>query len=72
MYRHVLIKFERNIPVSKSSIQRLNVLTYKLAKNFATCILQLLEDHRIPTNTNVNERLWTRRFGANRTGFRFT
>ena len=72
MYRLVLIKFERNIPVSRSSIQRLNVLTYKFSKNFATCILQLLEDHRIPTNTNVNERLWTGRFGANRTGLRFT
>ena len=71
MYRHVLIKFERNIPVSKSSIQCLNVLTYKFSKNFATCILQLLDDHRIPTNTDINERLWTGRFGANKTSLRF-
>ena len=64
-------KFERSIPFFKSSIQCLNVLTYKFSKNFATCILQLLDDHRIPTNTDINERLWTGRFGANKTSLRF-
>ena len=27
------------------------------SKNFTTRILQLLEDHRIPTNIDINERL---------------
>ena len=32
---------------------------------------KLLEDHRIPTNIDINERLWTGRFGANGTSLRF-
>ena len=42
-----------------SSIQCLNVFT------------KVLEDHRIATNIDINERLWTGRFGANRTSLRF-
>ena len=32
---------------------------------------KLLEDHRISTNIDINERLWTGRFGANGTSLRF-
>ena len=42
------------------------------SKNFTTCILQLLEDHRIPTNIDINERLQIGRLGANGTNLRFT
>ena len=30
-----------------------------------------LQDHRIPNNIDINERLWTGRFGANGTNLRF-
>ena len=30
-----------------------------------------LQDHRIPNNIDINERLWTGRFGANGTSLRF-
>ena len=33
--------------------------------------MKLLEDHRIPTNIDINESLWTGRFGANGTSLRF-
>ena len=32
---------------------------------------KLLEDSRVPTNIDINERLWTGRFGANGTSLRF-
>ena len=32
---------------------------------------KLLEDDRISTNIDINERLWTRGFGANGTSLRF-
>ena len=32
---------------------------------------KFLEDDRIPTNSDINERLWTERFGANGTSLRF-
>ena len=32
---------------------------------------KLLEDHRIPTNIDINGKLWTGRSGANRTRLRF-
>ena len=32
---------------------------------------KLLEDHRIPTKIDINERLWTGRFGANGASLRF-
>ena len=31
---------------------------------------KLLEDHRIPTNIDIVERLWIGRFGANRASLR--
>ena len=33
---------------------------------------KLLEDHRIPTNIDINGKLWTGRSGANGTRLRFT
>ena len=42
------------------------VLTYEFSKIFATFILQFfLEDHRIPINIDINERIWFGRSGAN-------
>ena len=32
---------------------------------------KLLKYHRTPTNIDINERLWTREFGANGTNLRF-
>ena len=32
---------------------------------------KLLEDHRIPTDIDINERLWTGRCGANGTSLGF-
>ena len=32
---------------------------------------KLLEDHRISTNIDINERLWTERFGAKGTSLSF-
>ena len=43
----------------KSSIECLNVFT------------KVLEDHRISTNIDINERPWTGRYGANGTSLRF-
>ena len=34
-------------------------------------ITKLSEDDRIPTNIDINERLWTGRFGVNGTRLRF-
>ena len=61
MYRHLLIKVNSKeiFQFCKGSIQCLNVFT------------KVLEDHRIPTNIDINERLWTGRFGANGTSLRF-
>ena len=61
MYKHFLIKVSSKeiLQFCKSSIQCLNVFT------------KVLEDHRIPTNIDINERLWTGRFGANGTSLRF-
>ena len=61
MYRHLLIKLNSKeiFQFCKGSVQCLNVFTI------------VLEDHRIPTNTDINERLWTGRFGANGTILRF-
>ena len=61
MYRHLLIKLNSKeiFKFCKGSIQCLNVFT------------KVLEDHRIPTNTDVKERLWTGRFGANGTSLKF-
>ena len=55
MYRHLLIKANSKeiFQFCKGSIQCLNVFT------------KVLEVHRIPTNIDINERLWTGRFGAN-------
>ena len=39
-------------------------------KFYKTFFTKLLEDHRIPTNTDINERLWTGRFPANGTSLR--
>ena len=61
MYRHLLIKVNSKeiLQFCKGSIQCLNVFT------------NVLEEHRIPSNIDTNERLWTRRFGANGTSLRF-
>ena len=61
MYRHLLIKVNSKeiFQFCKGSIQCLNVFT------------KVLEDHRIPTNIDINERLWAGRFGANGTSLRF-
>ena len=61
MYRHLLIKVNSKeiFQFCKGSIQCLNVFT------------KVLEDHRIPTNIDINERLWTGRFGGNGTSLRF-
>ena len=61
MYRHFLIKVNSKVKFQfcNGSIQCLNVFT------------KVLEDHRIPTNIDINERLWTGRFGANGTSLRF-
>ena len=32
---------------------------------------KLIQDHKIPTNIDINERLWTGRFGANGTSLTF-
>ena len=32
---------------------------------------KLLEDHGIPTNIDINKKLWAGRFGANGTSLRF-
>ena len=61
IYKHLLIKVNSKevLPFCKSSIQCLNVFT------------TVLEDHRIPTNIDINEILWTGRFGPNGTSLRF-
>ena len=61
MYRHLLIKVNSKeiFQFCKSSIQCLNVFT------------KVLEDHRIPTNIDINGRLWAGRFGGNGTSLRF-
>ena len=61
MFRHLLIKVnsEEIFQFCKSSIQSPNVFT------------KLLEERRIPTNIDINERLWAGRFGANGTSLRF-
>ena len=61
MYRPLLIKVNSKeiFQFCKCSIQCLNVFT------------KVLEDHRIPTNIDINERLWTGWFGANGTSLSF-
>ena len=61
MYRYLLIKLNSKeiFQFCKGSIQCLNVFR------------KVLEDHRIPTNIDVKERLWTGRFGANRASLKF-
>ena len=61
MYRHLLIKVNSKeiFQFWKGSIHCLNVFK------------KVLEAHRIPTNIDINERLWAGRFGANGTSLRF-
>ena len=69
MHRHL----ERNIPVCKSSTQCLNILTYEFFKEFSNVYFaKLLEDHIIPTDTDINEKTVDGKFGANGTNMRFT
>ena len=64
-----LSKFERNIPDFKSSIQCLNL---RIFKEFCyVYFTKLLEGDRIPTNIDINERLWVGWFGENGTSLRF-
>ena len=61
MYKHLLIKVNSKeiFLFFKGSTQCLNVF------------IKVLEDQKIPTNTGINEKLWTGTFGANGTSLRF-
>ena len=65
MYRHLLIKVN-----SKEIFQFLRV-QFNFKEFCNVYFTKLLENHRIPTNIGINERLWTGQFGANGTSLRF-
>ena len=56
---------------SKKIFQFLRVQFNVLMSFCNVYFTRLLEDHRIPANIDINERLWTGRFGANGTSLRF-
>ena len=70
MHRHLLIELNSKEIFQFLKIQYnvLNVLTGEFCNMYIT---KLLEDHRIPTNIDINERLWAGRFYAIGASLRF-